>query len=107
MIKVETERSIYFFDEGGRYCRMARAEVERLPFERLQQLLSGGHMDDGVWNDLESVHFVDHPWGRAPGQNPSLNVRYVGCQEGIITTPILETSMADACRLVAQFAAPS
>lgn len=90
MINIETERSHYVFDEGGRYLRLPKTENGREWWED-----SSGPLKDNIWHDVESVKIVENFDG-----DVVLNIKYAGANRGIVTTPIMQKSIHDAERLV-------
>lgn len=102
MITVLTETSAYLFDEAGRYLRMPNGERGRVFFERLEQMLSNGPMDDHVWNELVDIKFIRHPLSQAH-ENDSLNIFAPGAVHGIVTTCVANESLEAARKIVGQY----
>ena len=98
MIRILTESSVWLFDEAGRYCRMPQDERPRNAEERWAQNLSAGPMDDNVWQPCVRVSFTHHSaW---PLDRKSLRINYPGSVQGLVTSPVLPSSVDDAERLV-------
>lgn len=89
MIKIETERSHYVFDEGGRYLRLPKTETGREWWEH-----SSGVLKDNVWHEVESVKVIENFEG-----DKVLNIMYPGASHGIVTTVIMPSSIENAERL--------
>lgn len=100
MIRVDTARSVYIFDEAGRYLRLPRGETPRAAWETAKQVESQW-LADNEWLPVTRVELF-HEFGNPEGPL-CLRILYPGAHYGVCTTAIREESLEAAKQIADQY----